>query len=201
MSDPIVLVETVLDDTAIFPTFTGKYGKMVEHFLKEFPTAKLSIHNETNVPNNELIKREDGLCQININAYATINDLNENQELLKSLMEFYFNSLIKKLHITSFNPSCITDFLAFYQKVITMMRNKRIGSVKVIQQISPSDYQVYESIVNNLREWNNYSNYKGTTLSYHITHSGIIEFFIEGVLSCDSTKMSQLSITPLVTTV
>lgn len=198
---PIVKIKVVLDDTAVFPTFTGKYGIMVEQFLKEFPSAKMSIHNETEILNNALIKRKEGSCQIDINAHATIKDLNENQELFNSLMGFYFDSLTKFFNIVSFNSKYLSDFQIFYKNVVAMMRNKRIGRLKVIQQIQPSEYSAYEYIVNDLREWNSYSNYQGTTFSYHIIYSEIIEFSIDGALSHNSQKNSEILITPLITTV
>ena len=188
MAEPIISLKSVFDDSTVFPYFTGRYGKMVEQFLSEFPTAVIRFHNQTKPPTNQLVTRELGSRQIEIAATASIQDLNENPALFNSFMGFYLDSLTKEITIGFCSLDSFQLFPIFLENVIKMMRDKRINNFKISHYSKNLNDNPFELIINELYRWNNNTHFKGTMFSYQVKDIEWVDILVEDVLSHDPPK-------------
>lgn len=201
MAEPLVKITSVFDESTVFPCFTGRYGKMVEQFLSEFPTATMRFYNQSQPPTNQLVTRELGSRKIEIVATASILDLNKNQDLFNSFMGFYFDSLIKEITIEFCDSNSYQLLSIFLKDVVTMMRNKRINNLKISHYSKNFNDNFFESIINELYRWNNNTHFEGTLFSYQVKGIGEVIIIIEDTLSDDSPKKTVFPTIPLITTV
>lgn len=201
MTNPLVVMDSIFDDSAVFPTFTGRYGNMIEKFLKEFPKATMSFYNSSEISDNDLVKRDEGSCQIIIHAQATMIDLNNNPSLFNCFMNFYLCSLTKKLYIICSDSTHLPHFLVFLKNVVIKMREMRINDFSITKTVPIFNTHSYNQVIADLEAWNSHTNYKGTIFSYYNIRPDFTKFVINEALSYDYPIEPDLSKLPVISTV